>query len=57
MKRFALSVHHITGQVIDAGVRDQIPTTSVEEELEALRAKVAELSDEVGSSFPRISMS
>jgi len=46
LKRFAASVEHITGQ------EDKIETrpgsdSSVEEELEALRSKVEQLSDEV----------
>lgn len=41
MMRFASSVQHITGQTADSA-------TLVEEELEVLRAKVEELSEEVG---------
>lgn len=47
MKRFASSVQHITGQTVDVVVGGGSPREVVEEELEVLRAKVEELSDEV----------
>ena len=47
MKRFASSVQHITGQAIDIVAGDQSSKVVVEEELEVLRARVEELSDEV----------
>lgn len=49
MKRFAASVQHITGQELDVkAVSDS--DSIVELELEALRSKVEELSDEVSIS-------
>lgn len=54
MKRFASSVQQITGQALDVTAKDQGHGSSIEEELEALRAKVADLSDEVGHSSVRI---
>lgn len=47
MKRFASSVQHITGQTVDAVTGDESPKAIVEQELEVLRTKVEELSDEV----------
>lgn len=58
MKRFASSVEHITGQELDvhpASRGDSLVV--VEQELEELRAKVEELSDEVGPSLPKFSKS
>ena len=54
MKRFTSSVQHITGQAIDVVAGDQKSRSVVEEELEVLRAKVEELSDEVWLSLPRV---
>lgn len=52
MKRFAGSVQHITGQELEVLTgRDSDSLTIVEEELEDLRAKVDELSDEVRRAF------
>jgi diaphanous 1 len=47
MKKFASSVQHITGQELDVKAASDNDTTIVEQELEELRAKVEELSDEV----------
>jgi diaphanous 1 len=47
MKRFASSVQNTTGQAIDVVAGDQSARAVVEEELEVLRARVEELSDEV----------
>ena len=48
MKRFASSVQHITGQEIDVkAASDSDSMNIVEQELEELRSKVEELSDEV----------
>lgn len=57
MKRFAASVSHITGQELDVkAASTNGPRDIVEQELEELRSKVEELSDEVGySSHPAIS--
>jgi diaphanous 1 len=50
MKRFSASVQHITGQELDVRAASEDDSMSVvEEELESLRAKVDELSDEVTS--------
>lgn len=52
MKKFADSVQHITGQELE--VKPPSDSTSinvVEEELEALRSQVEELSEEVRSSY------
>ncbi len=49
MKRFSASVHDITGQTLEVKSADE-PLNVVEQELEDLRTKVEELSDEV--SFP-----
>ena len=52
MKRFAASVEHITGQELDVRAASEDGSmTVVEEELESLRAKVDELSDEVSSLY------
>jgi hypothetical protein len=49
LKRFATSVQHITGQELDINdSSSQVSSHLVEEELESLRNKVEELSDEVG---------
>ena len=48
MKGFASSVQHITGQQLDVkAASSSDPMAVVEEELELLRLKVDELSDEV----------
>ena len=48
MKRFAASVQHITGQELEVkAASDNDSMGIVEQELEALRTKVEELSDEV----------
>ena len=48
MKRFTASVQHITGQELDVkAASDASALDVVEEELDALRSKVEELSDEV----------
>ena len=48
MKRFAVSVQHITGQELEVkALSDTDSMTVVEQELESLRTKVEELSDEV----------
>ena len=48
MKRFAASVVHITGQELDVkAASDTASSSIVEEELETLRTKYEELSDEV----------
>jgi diaphanous 1 len=44
MRRFAASVQHITGQELDVKAASE---SDPEQELEALRIKVEELSDEV----------
>jgi hypothetical protein len=46
MTRFAASVQHITGQELDVKAASDSDSI-VEQELEALRTKVEELSDEV----------
>ena len=46
MKRFATSVQHITGQELEVRAASESPSEVVEEELEALRARVEELNDE-----------
>lgn len=46
MKRFTASVQHITGQELEVKAAAE-PMSVVELELEALRTKVEELSDEV----------
>lgn len=52
MKRFTASVQHITGQELEVkAASDADSMTVVEEELETLRAKVEELSDEVTNFF------
>lgn len=52
MKRFAKSVQHITGQELDVkAASDGDSAHLVELEIEALRAKVNELSDEVSAMF------
>jgi diaphanous 1 len=51
MKRFAASVVHITGQELDVkAASDTASSSIVEEELETLRTKYEELSDEVCGS-------
>ena len=51
MKRFAASVQHITGQGLEVlAESDSESMTVVELELEELRSKVEELSDEVRPS-------
>jgi diaphanous 1 len=48
MKRFAASVQHITGQELEVRTMSETGSmTIVEQELEELRMKVEELSDEV----------
>jgi hypothetical protein len=48
MKRFAASVVHITGQELEVKAVSESPSsTIVEQELESLRTKYEELSDEV----------
>jgi hypothetical protein len=48
MKRFANSVQHITGQELEVmSASDSDSMTVVEQEMEALRAQVDELSEEV----------
>jgi hypothetical protein len=48
MKRFAASVVHITGQELEVkAVSESAASTIVEQELESLRTKYEELSDEV----------
>lgn len=48
MTRFAASVVHITGQELEVkAVSDNASSTIVEQELESLRTKYEELSDEV----------
>jgi hypothetical protein len=48
MRRFAASVQHITGQELEVkAASDSDSMSIVEQELEELRAKVEELSDEV----------
>lgn len=46
MNRFAASVQHITGQELEVRAASESPSEVVEEELEALRARVEELNDE-----------
>jgi len=60
LKRFAASVQHITGQELDVqAVKD--PSGFAEREIEELRNKVEELSDEVkikrkgAMFFPKVS--
>jgi len=48
---FSSSVEHVTRQSIDFGVSSQDHDTATKEELESLRYKVDELSDEVGPSL------
>jgi diaphanous 1 len=58
MKRFAASVQHITGQELDVkAASDSDSINVVEEELETLRTKVEELSDEVSSITSTITVS
>lgn len=48
MKRFATSVEHITGQELEVTTASESASSHVvEQELEDLRCKVEELSDEV----------
>lgn len=48
MKRFANSVQHITGQELEVKAASDTDSMSiVEQEMEALRTKVDELSEEV----------
>lgn len=48
LKRFSTSVQHITGQEIEVKEAEESNTKdTVEQELESLRIKVEELSDEV----------
>lgn len=48
MKRFAASVVHITGQELEVkAASESASSTLVEQELESLRTKYEELSDEV----------
>jgi hypothetical protein len=50
MKRFATSVQHITGQELEVkAAANNGPFGIVEQELEELRSKVEELSEEVSS--------
>lgn len=46
---FFSTVEHVTGQPIDLRDSSQNNNVAVEEELETLRSKVEQLSDEVGS--------
>ena len=49
LTRFAASVQHITGQELEVkAASDNVPMNIVEQELEDLRSKVEELSDEAG---------
>lgn len=51
MKRFATSVQHITGQELEVrAAMDSDSFNIVEQELEELRSKVEELSEEVSTS-------
>lgn len=47
LKRFATSVEHITGQEIEVKEARENGSVEIEQELEMLRAKVDELTDEV----------
>ena len=47
MKRFAASVVHITGQELEVKAASESPSSTIVEELESLRTKYEELSDEV----------
>jgi diaphanous 1 len=50
MKHFTTSVQHITGQELEVKATSATDSTNlVEQEMEALRTKVEELSDEVNS--------
>jgi diaphanous 1 len=50
MKHFTTSVQHITGQELEVKAASATGSTDlVEQEMEALRTKVEELSDEVNS--------
>jgi len=52
MMRFVNSVQHVTGQALEVrAVSDSDRMTVVEQEMEALRTKVDELSDEVSGSI------
>jgi diaphanous 1 len=46
---FSSSVEYVTGQSIDLKVSSQVHDIVIEEELESLRSKVDELTDEVGT--------
>lgn len=53
MKRFATSVQHITGQQLEVKAASDSDAISIfEEEVESLRTKVDELSEEVRSTPP-----
>jgi hypothetical protein len=45
---FSSSVEYLTGQSIDLNVSSQDQDGAIEEEVESLRSKVDELTDEVG---------
>ena len=47
MKRFISSVQHITGQSLDVVTEEQIAVPEIAEELESLRTRVDDLTDEV----------
>ena len=53
LKRFSISVRHITGQQLEVkAASDSDAMTIFEEEVESLRRKVDELSEEVRSKRP-----
>lgn len=57
MKRFAASVVHITGQDLEVKtVSESASSTIVEQELESLRTKYEELSDEVSTPLDGIDL-
>ena len=49
IKQFAESIRHITGQNLEATLASEDRESILREELEALRSKVDELSEEVSS--------
>lgn len=53
LKRFATSVQHITGQQLEIkAASDGVAMSIFEEEVESLRTKVDELSEEVRGKYP-----
>jgi len=48
---FSSSVEYVTGQAVDFKISSQDHDTVIEEELESLRSKVDELTNEVGPSL------